>query len=55
MHESIWDFLIKTSTFTCISNALDLYTDEPKSNPILKENRGLVETRLLIPINSYLL
>ena len=50
LYESIWDFLITTSTVTCVSDALDLHIDEPKSNPILKGNKGFVETRVLIPI-----
>ena len=30
LYESIWDFLITTSTVTCASDALDLHIDEPK-------------------------
>ena len=44
-------FLITTSTVTCVSDALGLHIDEPKSNPILKINKELVETRILIPIH----
>ena len=51
LYESIWDILRTTSTVTCVSDALDLHLDEPKSNPILKENKGFVESKVLIPIN----
>ena len=44
------EFLITRSTVTCVSDALDSYIDEPKSNPILKGNKEFVETRVLIPI-----
>ena len=54
LYESIWDFLITTSTVTCVSDALDLHIDEPKSNPILKGNKGFVETRVLIPIQFFI-
>lgn len=50
LYESIWDFLITTRTVTCVSDALDLHIDEPKSNQILKGNKGFVETRVLITI-----
>ena len=32
-----------TSTVTYISDALDLHIDEPKPNPILIGNEGIVE------------
>ena len=51
LYESIWDFLIRTSTVICINDGIGLYIDELKSNPILKGNKGLVETRVLIPIH----
>ena len=49
----VWKYIgfsITTSTYTCISDALDLPIDEPKSNSILKGNKIFVETRVLIPI-----
>ena len=49
--ESIWDFFIITSTVTCVTDTLDLYIDEPKSNVILGENKGFLETRVLIHID----
>lgn len=55
LYESIWDLLIKTSTVTCDIDALDLHIDAPKSNPILKGNKGFVEIRVLILIHFYLL
>ena len=51
LYENIWDFWITTSTVICVSDTLDLHIYEPKSNPILKGNKGFVETRLLIPID----
>ena len=39
LYESIQDFLIATSIVSCVSDALDLHIDEPKSNPFLKGNK----------------
>ena len=50
-YKTVWDSLITTSIVTCVSDALGLHIDEPKSNPILKGNEGFVETRVLIPIH----
>ena len=47
----VWDLLITKSTVTCVSHALDLYIDEPKSDPILKGSKGFVKTRVLISID----
>ena len=38
LYENILNSLIKISTVTWTSDALDLHEDEPKSNPILREN-----------------
>ena len=50
-YNNIWEFLILTSTFTCVCDALDLHVDIPKKNPILNGNDGFIETRVLIPID----
>ena len=55
LYESMWAFLITTSTVTCVSDVLDLHVDEPKSNPLLKGNKGFVKTRALTAIHFYLL
>ena len=51
LYESIWDFLVTTSTLTCVNDALDLHIDVPKSNYILNENKGFAEKKVLIPIH----
>ena len=49
-YESICYFLITTSIDTCVSDALDLNINKQSSNFISKENKGSVETKVLILI-----